>query len=270
MKINNYINFICVAALLASTSCGNAGEPRQPDEQQYGLLSTGSLQIDAKVTGTPFSRASIEDILFVMEIQKDGITVQETEFRDNDIIEVPVGLGYTATVHCAEAEEAAFEAPYYEGETEATFDIDNNRITELPVIRCQMKNIKVSVVITDRLSEVLGSARVRVGYEDSATRLTFRTTHFYDFNDEGAYDGNSGYFTFKVDGKLVAQFSGTVNGNEVTSTLYCEDLAQGEHRILYYGLKDETGDDPQLTEIASHESRSVRESAVVEFESLKK
>lgn len=254
MLKRSFFKSIIIAGLaVVAGACSQDGtEPSDNTEIQKGTgyFKTPNVAagLEVDVNEVPLGRA-VTDLSFIIDVidTASGETVTSTNFVQGDIIEVPVGEGYVAQVRSAVLKDAAFESPYYKGESEV-FNISDNYITEIAPINLEFLNIKVSVVITDRLSQYLGDATVTVtsSIGEDATLVFTKEEYFYSYNEDRVYAGASGYFRYEDGETLTVTFAGIVDGAYVESKSAIENPAAGEHRILYFGIKDASGDDPQL------------------------
>ena len=209
-----------------------------------GMNTSGGNNVGDVAMGRSYS-----DMQFLFEvIDANGEKVVSVPFVQGDVVQLPIGEGYTAKVYSADNPDAALETPCFEGES-SQFDIRDNYITEIEPIKCTLKNIKISVVVTDRLAELLSDATVTITSAVSGAEIELATSELYSYNEQGEYVGTSAYFRYYADDEITVTFNGMLDGASLTSTTPLGELAEGQHRILYYGMKTNQGKDPQLPEV---------------------
>lgn len=209
-----------------------------------GSLLTTSLGVTLKSDYGPRSLKSrmiraaapnVDD--FTVEFYRAGKTEPEASYlysKMPEIITLPVG-DYTAKAFYGENPDAAWESPYYEGDTRFTIKADE--ITEdVNPIECTFANIRVSVYFDDVLKESMGpdcKVTVKVG---RSGELDFTLSDEYE---------RSGYFAY-VEGSntLVATFSGTVDGVYTSENKAEIQVEKGKHYQIRFKMYDAGAEDP--------------------------
>lgn len=224
MKKISYIFSLIV--LLLTVSCSK--ENPFGDGTSTGTLSLSKMIL--KITNdesvkTVSGRKTVDAGNFIVDILRDGEVVESYTYSEMPgVIELKTGT-YTACAHSPENPAAAWDSPYYYGESEE-FTIREDEITEAGTIECKFANVKVTILYTDELKEVMGSdCKVNVVVGESGS-LDFTKT-----------ETRSGYFAY-VQGSntLVATFTGTVDGVSEENSRIHTDVAAGTHYKITYSL----------------------------------
>lgn len=220
------------AAMLTVVSCS---EHWTPPTGSDGSLALGSMIVDVKenanVIVSPGSRAAADVNNFQVTIyDKTGAEAGSWIYGQMpEIVTLAAGDGYVVKVKSHDVEKAAWEMPYYYGESKS-FSIEKNKITEVGTVTAEFKSIKVTVEFTDELKAIV-SDDVKVVIEANDEGLI-------TFTKKEVEDGSAAYFE-AVDGSttMVAHFAGSIRGNAVDSKAPFTDIAAGQHRIVRYGVK---------------------------------
>lgn len=220
------------AAMLTVVSCS---EHWTPPTGSDGSLALGSMIVDVKenanVIVSPGSRAAADVNNFQVTIyDKTGAEAGSWTYGQMpEIVTLAAGDGYVVKVKSHDVEKAAWEMPYYYGESKS-FSIEKNKITEVGTVTAEFKSIKVTVEFTDELKSIV-SDDVKVVIEANDEGLI-------TFTKKEVEDGSAAYFE-AVDGSttMVAHFAGSIRGNAVDSKAPFTDIAAGQHRIVRYGVK---------------------------------
>lgn len=220
------------AAMLTVVSCS---EHWTPPTGSDGSLALGSMIVDVKenanVIVSPGSRAAADVNNFQVTIyDKTGAEAGSWTYGQMpEIVTLAAGDGYVVKVKSHDVEKAAWEMPYYYGESKS-FSIEKNKITEVGTVTAEFKSIKVTVEFTDELKAIV-SDDVKVVIEANDEGLI-------TFTKKEVEDGSAAYFE-AVDGSttMVAHFAGSIRGNAVDSKAPFTDIAAGQHRIVRYGVK---------------------------------
>lgn len=192
---------LAAAALTALSGCdkeninwGSSGE---------GRLDCSSLTVDYINSGR-HTRADVDinkfDVKFVNT--ESGSTVRSYKYAEMpDIVVLPAG-SYRAVASLGDNPVAEWDAPYYLGET--TFSITAGQITDdIDPIECELKNMRISVNISDMDLGMLGSdVTVKVEAGKNGTMIFDKTT-----------EGKSCYFRYDEGSTTItATLSGTIDG----------------------------------------------------------
>lgn len=151
-----------------------------------------------------------------------------------EIVVLPVGE-YTAVAHYGNNPDAAWESPYYKGES-TVFSIVKDDITDnVEPITCSLSNVRVSIKFDDALLAVMDddcSVNVKVGEKGSLDFTKYDTDR-------------SGYFAYVDDSQtLVAVFTGVVDGATAKETKSYTDVKPGNHYKITFRLHDAGEEDP--------------------------
>lgn len=243
MKKYIYLLVAVMAGMLGSCSKEN------PFENEFkgdtGGLLTAALDVSLQSADGPRSlreggvrKAAPSVNLFKVAIFEKGETEPCNVFNYNEmpeIVTLPVGE-YSVKAYYGDNLDAAWDAPYYEGESE--FVIEKDKITETvaPVV-CTVRNVRVSIKFSAELREVMESdcnVAVKVGEVGSL-----------DFTVARVDNGESGYFRF-VEGSntLAATFTGTVDSGYTSETKTGIDVEPGKHYIITFRLHSAGAEGP--------------------------
>ena len=231
MKINIY-NIALAASMLTVASCS---EHWTPPVGSDGSVALGSMVVDVKenanVIVSSGSRAAADVNSFQVTIyDKTGADAGSWVYGQMpEIVTLAAGDGYVVKVKSHDVEKAAWEMPYYYGESKS-FTVEKNKITEVGTVTAEFKSVKVTVEFTDELKAVV-SDDVKVVIEANDEGLI-------TFTKKEIEEGTAAYFEY-VEGSttMVARFVGSINGNATENKAPFTDVAPGQHRIVRYGVK---------------------------------
>lgn len=231
MKINIY-NIALAASMLTVASCS---EHWTPPVGSDGSVALGSMVVDVKenanVIVSSGSRAAADVNSFQVTIyDKTGAEAGSWVYGQMpEIVTLAAGDGYVVKVKSHDVEKAAWEMPYYYGESKS-FTVEKNKITEVGTVTAEFKSVKVTVEFTDELKAVV-SDDVKVVIEANDEGLI-------TFTKKEIEEGTAAYFEY-VEGSttMVARFAGSINGNATENKAPFTDVAPGQHRIVRYGVK---------------------------------
>ncbi|MBD5231874.1 MAG: DUF4493 domain-containing protein [Bacteroidales bacterium] len=222
---------------------GNDDEGKLMQEVSFARFKQGA-EVN---TGEKIVRAAAAVDLnpFIVEVTgANGKTYYNGTFEAlPEILTMPVGEGYSVSVHSPENPAAAWDTPYYAGS--AKFDVKENEVTDVPTVVCTLANVKVSVVFDSSLLPLMESdCQVKVETGDGAS-LIFK-------KDET----RSGFFRYEADGSdqatLVATFTGTVDENFEQNFRTYTSVAPGNHYIITYTLHGVEPDVPDQSGYINH------------------
>lgn len=244
--MKKYISIlITLAATLLLGSCSKE-DPFDVGENSSatGKFSTAGLRVeiqnkdglpDIQNRPTRASVPSVDD--FTVEFIKEGSETAEASYKYSEMPEIvvlPVG-SYIARAHYGENPSAAWESPYYYGESDK-FNIVADEITDdVNPIVCKLSNVRVSIVFDNTLKSVMSSdSKVTVKVGESGT-LDFTV------NDSD----RSGYFAYAENSHtLTAVFQGTVEGFAATETKAYDNVVPGNHYRITFRLHSAGEEDP--------------------------
>lgn len=231
---------LALASVLTLGSCSK-DEPFPNEWNDTGSIRKSSLGLE--VLNEEFLVKSGENTpdvnSFMVDFIKDGESDPKVSYRYADmpeIITLPVG-DYKVVATYGENASAAWEAPYFKGESE-TFKIKTDEITDniSPVV-CKLSNIRVTILIDDALRNAIdsnASISVNVGNEGSL-----------DFTLAEINENKSGYFAYVQNSNtLAATFNGKVEGYETHETKTYDNVAPGTHYRITFKLHSASSEDP--------------------------
>lgn len=245
--MKKYIFLMLSVVLTAMLGACSKDDPFDNYNQSAtGGLRSSALEVSvvsddnspAALKGLEDTRSGLVDQCNVAIYKKDATEPYATYKYSNmpEIITLPVGE-YFVKAYYGENEAAAWNAPYYAGESDI-FTIEENKITEsVQPIRCTLRNVRVSIVIDPSLQEAItGDYEVKVVVNDVGTLI---------FTKDRIEANESGYFKY-VEGSstLAATFSGEVDGVMATETRTNVTVAPGHHYTITFKLYSADVDEP--------------------------
>jgi hypothetical protein len=216
------------------------------DDLNPGVKTTGEGSVNLSSIGVEInnvekviasSRASVDLSDFLIDIVNtdDNSTAASWKYSAMpELFTLPVG-NYKVKVKSHEVQKAEWEKPYFVGEK--TFSVTNDAITEIGVVTCTLSNIKVTIGFSDELKALMGDdCKVTVYVNDEGS---------LEFTKE---ETRAGYFE-AVEGSttLVAEFTGTVDGNEEYMSFKATDVEAGQYRKITFKIKDNSTTPPVET-----------------------
>lgn len=221
--MNRSIRYIIMAAIavLSLLSC-NRKEDSLLVARGEGLLSL-DLGFEPGLTVTTRAGEETGDLKFKIEVLNSKGTIVQTVEDHTSLEDSPISLRaghYTVRASHGQNVEAAFNSPYYAGETEVDIVIGQ---TATASIECALANVKVSVEVSDVVKEKFSSYSVTVSNGAADGSLTF---------DAGNLD-NSGYFRCPADGILdyVVNITNT-DGDSYTIEQNINGVKPRDHYII--------------------------------------
>ncbi len=187
------------------------------------------LSVDKEITR---SGDSDTDNFLVRVFDVNNTDTLEWMYKDMpEIITLKVGF-YTIEALSHIQYEAQWDAPFYYAMK--TFQLEEDKITEIGTLVCKLSNILVSVVLDEKLKDYIR--------DDAKVYIRVGNGHLnYAFDEE-----RQGCFIAEQENNtLTAEFSGTsLTGQalELSGKVF-ENVKAGEHRIVKFVL-NETGTDP--------------------------
>lgn len=187
---------------------------------------------------------------FTVDFIKDG---EETPYVSYiysempEIVSLPVGV-FRAVAHYGNNSAAAWEEPYFKGETK--FNVVADKITEdVEPIVATLSNVRVSITFAPSLKANMSSD----------AKVTVKVGEVGSLDFTAADEGRSAYFAYVENScSLTATFSGEVEGYPVVESKVYDTVAPGSHYSITFRLhdvgEDETGSaDANITVDASVE-----------------
>lgn len=239
--MKKYISILFTLAVVALLGACSKDDPFSTDPvEATGSFSTASIALEVSGEETVV-RAQADDApgasLFDIEFFKEGETTPAASYKYSELPEIvtlPVGR-YKAVAVYGENPDAAWDAPYYRGESEL-FDIAADRVTEVsdPIV-CKFSNVKVTVFFDKSLADVMSA--------DSKVSVKVGESGSLDFTK--ADEGRHGYFAFVENSHtLAATFSGEVQGYRTSQTKARDNVAPGYHYMITFSLRRPGDGDP--------------------------
>lgn len=143
--MKTYLNiFLTLAIALLAASCSKE-DPFH--DGATGKVNTRSLTVE--LANEENTRAATVDVAdFTVQFFLQGEAAPKATYRYGEmpeVVELPVGT-YTARAFYGENLPAAWDAPYYEGNTLSSFEVRADQITMVadPIV-CKLSNVKVTV-----------------------------------------------------------------------------------------------------------------------------
>lgn len=242
MKSKIFSLLVCLVAVMLLPGCDDWEPGQNRFAANTGGVNLGDMAVDVRTATDAASRAGTDTSGYLVTVTDEaGATVtyadKECAWKYSEMPEVmtlPVGK-YIVKVTSHKVEKAAWDAPLYEGSKE--FEIKDGEITAIGTVVCRFASIKVTVKFADDLASAMSAdskAEVVAGDGGSLTWTADET--------------RTGYFE-AVEGSntLVATFTGTVKGQNITRTKPFTDVAKGKYYVITFSLKtgpsvpDETG-----------------------------
>lgn len=221
--MNRSIRYIIMTAIavLSLLSC-NRKEDSLLVARGEGLLSL-DLGFEPGLTVTTRAGGGTGDLKFKIEVLNSKGTIVQTVEDHTSLEDSPISLReghYTVRASHGQNVEAAFNSPYYAGETEVDIVIGQ---TATASIECALANVKVSVKVSDVVKEKFSSYSVTVSNGAAGGSLTFGA---------GNLD-NSGYFKCPEDGILdyVVNITNT-DGDSFTIEQSINGVKPRDHYII--------------------------------------
>lgn len=268
---------LTAAAAFTLTSC--VGEnPFLPDDNGmgYGRVLTSSLAVQLQEVET---RA--EDESSVLSVDKGKFTVEFYKVADEEtviniedeepvymytykkmpeIVTLPAGVNYRVVAYYGDNDQAAWNAPYYEGKSEM-FKVEADQIVDsISPIVCKLSNVMVSVNFDESLAGAMSDdSEVSVMSGEHNNGLEFKK------NTKG-----SAFFRYVEGSALTATFDGTVNGEKMTQVSTITDVEPGVHYIITFRLQvpNASGSGSLSTDVQGEENKGFVIQGVLNVEDL--
>ncbi len=217
MKNKIYAMMSAMGLMCAVSSC---------DTWSPMLDKEGTVQLsDMALSVTDYSRAGVETANFQVVIKHaDGTTVKQWTYSEMpEVFSLPVGEGYAVEAYSHEVQPAEWDAPYYLGRK--TFNIEENRITNIGSVECKLSNVKVCIAFSDDLKAKMG--------DDCKVTVVSGKGGVLEF---GKDETRAGYFAYDESMTLVATLSGTVDGEKIEVSQPFSDVKGGKFYDLTFAV----------------------------------
>ena len=244
MIMKRYKNiFLAVATAFGFVACDKEAPFSAEPVAEHGRFLSSSISVSLN-TDENLVRSAEDgpDVsLFDVDFYKNGANIPEQSYKYGEMPEMvmlPVGE-YVVKVSYGgdygEGAKAAFDAPFYKGES-GKFTIEKDKVTDhIDPIVCGLANVKVSIVFDPSLKNAISpDSKVTVKVGENGTSLDFTVTN-----------EKSGYFEFaEGSNTLAATFSGSVDGDLTTETKTKDNVAPGNHYRITFKLHRVDPNDP--------------------------
>lgn len=210
--------FLWLLAILL-TACNN--------NERDGLLPTGMLYLNVGTDQTVLTKAEVavtnEKLkVYIINSEEDTTIYNDylSELRDKKL-QLPAGT-YKVAVSSNQSKDAAWETPFYAGETEV--EVKAGEITNAKVV-CRIANTKVSVTYSEGVSQY---------FTDYETLVSNSSGHLLYLRDEY----RAGFFAPE---KLIADLKLTnKDGNVFTLHRVFTDIKERYHYTLNFKIGEDT------------------------------
>lgn len=167
---------------------------------------------------------------FINPATDEAVVTYERYAAMPEIVTLPVGEYYVRASY-GDNPAAAFDAPYYAGQS-GQFAIWEDKFTDdVEEIVCKIANVRVSVVFEESLRKAMS--------KDSKVTVKVGDVGSLDFTVADVDAGRSGYFAYvKGSNSLAATFSGVVDGGNVVETKDYSNVEPGNHYSIIFRLHD--------------------------------
>lgn len=234
---------IGVTAILLS-ACSVEAPFKAEKAEGTGRLITSTMSVQVKGSD-PISRATVDGIPSPSDFQVDffkgddkenSVITYERYGNMPEVVELTagtytIGVSYGGT-YGDEFASAAFNAPFYQGESES-FDVEVDKIvSDLQPIVCRLKNVRVRINFDVSLSSAMGPESKVTVQLGNGTPL--------EFNKQTTQDG---YFDL-TSTSMTAVFTGSVEGYEVTEEKTISNVAAGNYYIITFSLHSADASSP--------------------------
>ncbi len=201
-----------------------------------GGVSRSALGVTVSTAEYLVRSASVDVNDVNVSFIKEGETEPYVTYRYGDmeeIVTLPVGV-WSVEATYGENDAAAWNAPYYKGESDMFNVVADKVTTDIEPVVCTLANVKVSIIFDPALAAVMGDgSKVSVKVGESGT---------LDFTP--STEDKEGYFRFEANvapearNTLAATFEGTVQGSAVTETKTYDNVAPGNYYKITFRLHD--------------------------------
>lgn len=234
--MKKYLNILMLLLMLGAVSCSKEN-PFEVPQTEEGKLLTRDLKIEINNEINLVRAVGVPDVNeFTVAFFKEGQTEAEAYWKYSqlpEIVTLPVG-SYVARASYGDNAPAAWDAPYFKGET--TFEIIADEITDkVEPIVCRLSNVKVTILFDEELQKAMSAgSKVNVKCGDEGS-LDFTV----------ADQERSGFFAYVENSHtLVAEFDGQVEGFDTREIKTYDNVAPGNHYRITFRLRSASSSDP--------------------------
>ncbi|MDE5975517.1 MAG: DUF4493 domain-containing protein, partial [Muribaculaceae bacterium] len=257
MKTSN--KYMILAAGLLLSACASEAPFDGPQEKQKGSFAKSALNLqvhtDHVIKQTKAEEVTLDDVVVTFFTPDHQLLDHYIYGYMPSVVVLNQGDYYLSAVYNHFGEEkpfaAAFDAPFYQGDSKI-FQIKPNEITsDLDVVKCELQNVMTSVVFDDYLKQNMA--------DDSYVELKINENgeNPLNFNLEQEGGKHYGYFECKGEQTLVATFHGKINGAETSETKTVSNVSAGNHYRITFKLHDYQGENT-----GSHDTNVVLDASV--------
>lgn len=225
--MKKYINIaLAAASLLAAGGCDKEN-PFGTGADDKGFLSREALELELK-NEERVMRAGGPDVYQskVEIVNASGEVTHEYRYADMpEIVTLPVG-DYTVRASYGDNPVAAWDSPYYYGESSFTIEADKIT-TDIDPVVCRLANVKVTIIFDGSLAPLMGDdakVTVKAGEKGSLE---------YTLADQD----RAGFFAYDEGSSLTATFSGTIQGYYITETKAYDVIQVGTHYSITFKMR---------------------------------
>lgn len=239
--MNNKYILSLLAATLLTTGCSKDNNFDPVVSEDEGQVLKSALAISTTDDEISVTRVGndIDLSKFKINFIKDGESVATDSFLYGDMPEVvtlKAPATYRVTAELGQDLEAAWENPYFKGES-TPFEVRPYEITSyIDPIECQLLNIKATIAFDESLASVMS--------DDSYVEVKVGSNNGLKFSRAEASAGKAGYFRHTGENTLVATFNGTVNGSKIVESKSYSDISKGVWYKVTFKLHQNSGGDP--------------------------
>ena len=215
-------SFLTIFAAVALVACENDNLSIN-DGKSTGTVDLSALQVTCDYD-SEILRSSNNDFIITITEKSTNTQIEQWQYSEMPEVCTLIAGTYILKAESCQLQDAAWEAPYYADEEE--FEVKVDKVTVIGDLVCILKNVKVTIEISDDLMAVLGDdCNVNVALGKGELNFTKNETR-------------AGYFAVEESNNILhAYFSGSVDGYVDNIYNEFEDVKAGEWRILRYSLK---------------------------------
>lgn len=239
-KITNILSAIFL--LIGAASCSSEAPFSEGEQIGEGRLLSSALSVELKTDEKLVRATPVPDVNdFTVDFLKaDDLSQSVKSFEYGsmpEVVTLPVG-DYIVKAYYGgdygEGNNAAFDKPYYLGQSER-FSIEKDKIKDnIGTIECKLSNVKVTILFDESLANVMS--------DNSKVSVTVGSSGSLDFDK---YESRSGFFAYDEGSTtLAAVFSGVVDGDSTSETKTYDTVQPGVHYRITFKLHAADPNDP--------------------------
>ena len=218
-----FYSLLTIFAAVALVACENDNLSIN-DGKSTGTVDLSALQVTCDYDSEILRSTNNDDFIITITEKSTNTQIEQWQYSKMPEVCTLIAGTYILKAESCKLQEAAWEAPYYLAEEE--FEIKVDKVTVIGDLVCVLKNVKVTIEISDDLMAVLG--------DDCNVNVALGKGELNFSKDET----RAGYFAVEESNNILhAYFSGSVDGYVDNIYNEFEDVKAGEWRILRYSLK---------------------------------